>query len=1402
MAAPRVSVLLLSRDSEKHVERALTSIRSQAIDEAVEVVVADDASSDRTLSIVAAWAEHEDVAVRVLTGESRLGAAPNLHRGIAACRGRYVAVLDADDEWTSADKLRRQVELLDQHPTLSMAATRTLVLDYATDSSETVPPLEDQAAATHVELTSAMMADGTRPATPSCAVYRAELLERLDPGIFETAAHDFLIDLAMARYGNAGLLPDVATRHQRPPDDDGASRGTAPDDLAALLPDPADAVGQGTVRGPALDAGTGGPRRRGGMVVLDDYFPTKGTGFRIAEFDFMMRHGVVAEVMTTVDRLEPLVAEYATLYPRTSRQISAYDPRRLAEFDCASIMFLNNAARFLVDLERHALPFVLQLYPGGGLHLGEPAAERKLKRVLTSPLLRHVITTQPLVTALVNEVSGGSVPVTEVLGGPVGRSYLGPGAGLRTNYFGSGKEFLDVCFVAQRYTRYGSDKGWPVFLEALRMLGDAGLPVRGHVVGGFGPADVGTEFADLDLGFSGVLSTPELHRFYLDMDVIVSPTAPGRLAPGAFDGFPTGACVEAALCAVAVVATDPLDQNRLYTDGRDIHMPPAEAAEVVQRILAMVSEPDGLRRVAQAGLRTTRQKYGVDAQLWSRRRILEATRAAAHQLQEGPPVTDPLVSILVPTYNGERFLKAALRSALGQSYRNIEVLVGDDASTDRTPEILAAVAAEDARVRVLRFDANIGAMENPRRLLAEARGEYVKYLMHDDVLGPDCVRELVRGMQEHPEATMAFSHRVLVDEHGKPVPNHEFRKLIDRPGLIDGRELGNVVLVNCSNLIGEPTTVLFRRDDVSPADLWMVEGRIVDVCNDVQLWLYLLARGPAFYTPRTLSRFRSHGEQNSRNPRYIGRAERDWSRLVHWGAQHGFLTEEGQERRAQARALVLAAGRLQQLIDTPDYGPALEAAFLSTAALVDLLRPTSDTRSQPLPERAHGPALRERFGQELDVWTREYPAALAAPALDPAEIEATVQAFRDLLAAGVSRRAIVAVPAADLDRAVPLLEAALAHGPDIDVELVTAEEPATLLPEPWLAVVPGDRWWHEGRALATWTFDLPSATDTEAPAVRRLRLPDCREVLTDMHAQVGDFDAMWDSLTAAEFQRSGQRTGLLSRVDAQFVRDFERRRTDIAPGRPYFTGKLAGGVRFMGDARDWPAALHAVDPECNSILIGALKDELSRRPGDFVDVGTNIGVVAASVAAHLAPNGQVFAFEPSPETARLAASTIALNEAENVTLFAAAASDDDGSLVFHATPGNSAIASARRHSFGLLNEWRQVTVPTVRLDTLHAQGELDGVSLVKIDVEGAELSVLRGALQFIAAVRPTVVYEYTPLAAADHGWTQEESIELLSSAGDFTFTALTEDGGRVLPFPLPDGYLGQVNVFARPVPTP
>ncbi len=329
-------------------------------------------------------------------------------------------------------------------------------------------------------------------------------------------------------------------------------------------------------------------------------------------------------------------------------------------------------------------------------------------------------------------------------------------------------------------------------------------------------------------------------------------------------------------------------------------------------------------------------------------------------------MADPLVSILIPTYNGERFLKKTLRSALEQSYKEIEIVVGDDASTDSTPEILSSTAAADPRVRVIRHESNVGAYDNPIRLLEAARGEYVKYLLHDDLLMRDCVRDLVRGLEGTEGAQIAFSRRSMVGEDGRPVAGGELAALADRPGRLDGHELGNVVLTNCTNVIGELTTILFRRTAVDPAGLWQVDGRRLAALGDLVLSLTLLAQGPAFYSPRTLSSFRRHPSQRSGDMARLIRGALDWPVVLDWSRRQGFLSEPAQQRRAYATALRIAADNYATLPAAPAMVAGLEAAYLCTVALAEVDGAVPLDPTQPLLTRAHGPAVLGRLSTELD----------------------------------------------------------------------------------------------------------------------------------------------------------------------------------------------------------------------------------------------------------------------------------------------------------------------------------------------------------------------------------------------------------------------------------------------------
>jgi hypothetical protein len=116
----------------------------------------------------------------------------------------------------------------------------------------------------------------------------------------------------------------------------------------------------------------------------------------------------------------------------------------------------------------------------------------------------------------------------------------------------------------------------------------------------------------------------------------------------------------------------------------------------------------------------------------------------------------------------------------------------------------------------------------------------------------------------------------------------------------------------------------------------------------------------------------------------------------------------------------------------------------------------------------------DRLTQELDVWLGDFPVALAAPRLDQGEMTATVRALREVLGCGVAKKAVISVAPPLVEQAVPLIEAALADGPDIDIELVPAEVPRRLLDGSWLAVAPRDSSWQEG-APAVWNIELAPA---------------------------------------------------------------------------------------------------------------------------------------------------------------------------------------------------------------------------------------------------------------------------------------------------------------------------------------
>lgn len=116
----------------------------------------------------------------------------------------------------------------------------------------------------------------------------------------------------------------------------------------------------------------------------------------------------------------------------------------------------------------------------------------------------------------------------------------------------------------------------------------------------------------------------------------------------------------------------------------------------------------------------------------------------------------PRISIGLPVFNGEPFLPEALDSILNQTFSDFELIIADNASTDKTEEICRAYATRDNRVRYFRNETNLGAAKNFNRVFALSSGEYFKWAAADDILEPEFLARCVDVLDDDPHVVLAY----------------------------------------------------------------------------------------------------------------------------------------------------------------------------------------------------------------------------------------------------------------------------------------------------------------------------------------------------------------------------------------------------------------------------------------------------------------------------------------------------------------------------------------------------------------------------------------------------------------------------------------------------------------------
>jgi glycosyltransferase involved in cell wall biosynthesis len=223
-------------------------------------------------------------------------------------------------------------------------------------------------------------------------------------------------------------------------------------------------------------------------------------------------------------------------------------------------------------------------------------------------------------------------------------------------------------------------------------------------------------------------------------------------------------------------------------------------------------------------------------------------------------MSTPAVSVLVPTYNGERYLAACLDSVLAQTQSDWELIVVDDCSSDGTLDIARAYARRDARVRVARNRTNLGMVRNWNHCVDLARGTWVKFLFQDDLMVPSCIAEMVAAAREATD--FVACKRGFIFEDGTSATDREFYLTHPSVTSLDGMaEVSPAVVCDWAidrlgvNFIGEPSAVLLRRDLF--ARFGGFDPDLIMIC-DTEYWVRVASHTGLIHVPQTLCQFRVH----------------------------------------------------------------------------------------------------------------------------------------------------------------------------------------------------------------------------------------------------------------------------------------------------------------------------------------------------------------------------------------------------------------------------------------------------------------------------------------------------------------------------------------------------------------
>lgn len=220
----------------------------------------------------------------------------------------------------------------------------------------------------------------------------------------------------------------------------------------------------------------------------------------------------------------------------------------------------------------------------------------------------------------------------------------------------------------------------------------------------------------------------------------------------------------------------------------------------------------------------------------------------------------PKVSICLPVFNGEKYLRQAIESVLAQSHANFELLIADDCSTDSTAEVCSHYVELDSRIVYWRNSENLGLFANYNECMSRISGDYVKLFAQDDLLHPAIVAKQLRVLKENSNVSLVNCARTKIGSDGNSLSSQtaldkKCQQPYDGDTILPREQIIASVLRERINCLGEPSSMMFRSDCAA-----LKFNTNFEQLGDLEYAFRILSNGDWYFISTPLCSFRVHSD--------------------------------------------------------------------------------------------------------------------------------------------------------------------------------------------------------------------------------------------------------------------------------------------------------------------------------------------------------------------------------------------------------------------------------------------------------------------------------------------------------------------------------------------------------------